>query len=352
MYRKIPFTESEKQVIGHRPSMLGIGNDNPIYNTPVTSRANFDAMFDEKHPYWMPSIRETMSAQLPLYNNTLGRGQREDITDIFGIRWRFVPDAGGSIVEPGAPLLDDVNHWRDVIKLPDIDAWDWESAAKEKPIDTRFPALFSFINGFWFERLISFMDFMPAAMALIDEEQTDAIKDLFGEMTDLGCRIVDKLCEYMPALDLIEIHDDWGAQKAPFFSMDVAYELFVPYMKQITDHIHSKGRRTLLHSCGHNEDRIQCYIDGGFDLWSPQPMNDIEALYDNYGDKIMLCVFQPETDLAERSVQEQREAARRFVDRFCQPGKPSLMSIGSYRSSTPAFLDEVYEYSRKKYLAE
>ena len=352
MYRKIPYTASEKQVVGMLPTRPGAVSDHPIYNTPVTCRANFDAMFDERHPYWMPSIRDALYAQLSLYNNTLGRGAFADITDIFGIRWRFVPDAGGSIVEPGAPLLDDMNRWREVITLPDVDAWDWAEAAKEKPIDTRFPALFSFINGFWFERMISFMDFMPAAMALIDEEQTDAIKDFFGAMTALGCRVIDQLCANMPALDLIEIHDDWGSQKAPFFSMDVAYELFVPFMKQITDHIHAKGRRALLHSCGHNADRIQCFIDGGFDLWQPQPMNDLEYLYDNFGDKILLCVTQPETDLAERSEADQRAAARAFVDRFCQPGKPSLMSMDSYRRSTPAFLDEVYEYSREKYLAE
>ena len=139
MYRIIPYTDCEKQVVGTRPSMLGVGNDNPIYNTPVTCRANFDAMFDERHPYWMPSIRETTSAQLSLYNNTLGRGSRADVTDIFGIRWRFVPDAGGSIVEPGAPIMQDVNEWRDIINIPDIDSWDWENAVKEKPIDTRFP---------------------------------------------------------------------------------------------------------------------------------------------------------------------------------------------------------------------
>ena len=352
MYRKIPYTDCEKQIVGTRPSMLGHGNDNPIYNTPVTCRANFDAMFDERHPYCMPSIRETLSAQLSLYNNTLGRGSRADVTDIFGIKWRFVPEAGGSIVEPGAPLMQDVNDWRKLIKIPDIDSWDWAEAVKEKPIDTRFPATFSFINGFWFERLISFMDFMPAAMALIDDEQTDAIKDLFAEMTDLGCRVIDKLCEYMPALDLIEVHDDWGAQKAPFFSMDVAYELFVPFMKQITDHIHSKGRRTLLHSCGHNADRIQCYIDGGFDLWQPQAMNDIGYLYDTYGDKIILAVFPEETDIPERSEDEQRALARAFVDRFCQPGKPSITGMVAFRRTTPAFNDEVYEYSRKKYLAE
>ena len=352
MYRKIPYTDAERQIVGTRPSMMGVGNENPIYNTPVTCRANFDAMFDERHPYWMPSIRETASAQLSLYNNTLGRGSRADITDIFGIRWRFVPAAGGSIVEPGAPLMANVNDWRKLIQLPDVDSWDWAEAVKEKPIDTRFPAQFTFINGFWFERLISFMDFMPAAMALIDEEQTDAIKELFAAMTDLGCRCIDKLCENMPALDLIEIHDDWGAQKAPFFSMEVAYELFVPFMKQITDRIHAWGRRALLHSCGHTEERIQCYIDGGFDLWAPQVMNDIEKLYDNYGDKIFLCVYPEETDLAERSEEEQRAAARRFVDRFCQPGKPSLMGMGAFLRATPAFIDEVYIASRKKYLEE
>jgi hypothetical protein len=49
---------------------------------------------------------------------------------------------------------------------------------------------------------------------------------------------------------------------------------------------------------------------------------------------------------------EQRAAARAFVDRFCQPGKPSVTGMVSFRRTTPAFNDEVYEYSRKKYLAE
>ena len=352
MYRKIPYTEIEKQVVGTRPNMMGLGNDTPVYNTPVTARANFDAMFDERHPYWMPSIRETVSAQLPLYNNTLGRGMRADITDIFGIKWRFVPDAGGSIVEPGAPLMEDMNDWRKIVKIPDVDSWDWAGAAKEKAIDTRFSAQFTLINGFGFERMISFMDFMPAAMALIDDEQADAIKDFLAAMSELGCRVIDKVCQYMPGMDLIEIHDDWGAQKAPFFSMDVAYEFFVPFMKQMTDRIHANGRRALLHSCGHNADRIQCYIDGGFDLWQPQAMNDIGYLYDNYGDKIILAVFPEETDIPERSEDEQRALARAFVDRFCQPGKPSVTGMVSFRRTTEAFNDEVYEYSRKKYLAE
>ena len=351
MYRKIPYVAAERQIVGERPSYPG-RPPIPIYNTPVTPRANFDALFDEKHPYWMPEIRDNIVLLPPIYANNFGRGLRDDIVDIFGIKWVYEATSGGSISVSGNPLLDDVNNWKQVIQIPDVDALDWEAAAKASNINALYPCHITMLNGFWFERLISFMDFMPAAMALIDEEQTDAVKELFEAMTELGCRIVDKICEYWPQINFIEVHDDWGAQKAPFFSTDVAYELFVPYMKKFTDHIHAKGRHTMLHSCGHSEERIQCFIDAGFDFWAPQTMNDIGALYDKYGDQIVLAVWPEDTNLAELSEDEQRAAARKFVDRFCQPGKPSIMALETSLRGTPAFMEEVYIYSRAKYLAE
>ena len=65
------------------------------------------------------------------------------------------------------------------------------------------------------------------------------------------------------------------------------------------------------------------------------------------GDKILLGVFPPEKDLAERSEKEQRAAARRMVDRFMKPGKPAMLSSSAARRATPAFDDEVYRYSRQ-----
>ena len=347
MFRRIPFVEAERWELGERPG--NFGRTVMTYNTPVTPRENYHALFEDKHPYWMPSVYEFGGKTTALYDNSLGRGRRQDITDTFGIKWHFEPVAGGSIVVPGNPLLDSIDEWYDKVKLPDIDSWDWEGATKEFQIDTRYPHEFTFVNGFWFERLTSFMDFMNAAMTLIDEDYVDDVKSLFAALTDLGCRLVDKFFTYWPELDYIEVHDDWGSQKAPFFSQQVAQELFVPYMRQLTDRIHGWGRNVLLHSCGHNEDRVQCYIDAGFDYWGPQDMNDIEALYDQYGDKIILGVFPKETDLAQRSEEEQREAARRMVDRFSQPGKPVILSTVYSRRTTPAFDDEVYRYSRKVY---
>ena len=351
MYRRIPYDASEREVIGEHPGFLGMGTI-PTYNTPVTPRENYTALFDDRHPYWMPDVRDNVVIQPPIYNMTLGRGMHQDLVDVFGVKWKFEPTSGGSITVAGNPLLDDVNHWKEKIVIPDVDSWDWAAAAKANPVDPAFSANISLVNGFWFERLISFMDFMPAAMALIDDEQTDALKELFAATTELACRVVDNICKAWPELDFIEVHDDWGAQKAPFFSEDVAYELFVPFMKKFTDRVHGHGLHTLLHSCGHTEDRIECYIDAGFDFWSPQSMNDIGKLYDDYGDRIIFAVWPEEKDLAQRTEEEQRAAARRFVDRFCQPGKPSVMAFQAIRSGTPAFMDEVYIYSRAKFLAE
>lgn len=351
MYQKLPYSEAERQIVGQHAGFLP-DSTLPTYNTPVTARENYEALFRDRRPYWMPDFRDNIALHPKLYNNTLGRGNREDITDVFGVHWIYEPTSGGSISAAGHPLLEDVNDWRSAIKLPDVSKWDWAAAARENTIDPDFACFISLINGFWFERLISFMDFMPAAMALIDEDQTDAIKALFGATTQLACQVVDQICAHWPDLDFIEVHDDWGSQQSPFFSEQVAYELFVPFMKQFTDRVHAHGKFALLHSCGHTEERVQCYIDAGFDFWSPQTMNDIESLYDHYGDKIILGVWPKEENLAQLPETEQRAAARRFVDRFCQPGKPSILSIAAIRRSTPAFLDEVYVYSRKKYLAE
>ncbi len=348
MFRKIPFVEAEREVIGTKPGRLGRVHN--IYNTPVTPRENLHALFEDKHPYWMPVITDVIDQTPDVYSYNLGRARRADNIDVFGIKWTYVEQVGGSIEEPGQHFLESVDEWKDKIKLPDIEQWDWLSEAKKIVADPRFSLEFTFVNGFWFERLISFMDFMDAAVALIDEDYQEDIKELFGAMTDMGCKLVDKFCTLWPMLDFIETHDDWGAQKAPFFSQDVADELFVPYMKQLNDKIHSWGRHSLLHSCGHNEDRIQAYIDGGFDYWGPQEMNDIGALYDKYGDKIVIGVFPEETNLVQLSEEEQRAAARRFADRYCQPDKPVIMGVNATKRTTPIFMDEIYRYTRQLYL--
>ncbi len=348
MFRKIPYVPSELRVVDELPGMFG-RPPTPLLNYPVTFRENAAAMYFEKKPFWMPTSSQSRGMGSAVYNDNLGRGIGHDNTDAFGIEWEWIPSAGGSIVRPGEPLMSDVNEWKDKIHFPDLDSYDWEAEAKKVKMDGRFPYQITLLNGFWFERLISFMDFAPAAMALIDEEQQDAVLELFQATTDFGCKVVDKLCELYPMLDGINVHDDWGAQKAPFFSDEIAHTFFVPFMRQFTDHIHSKGRYATLHSCGHIEDRVNCFIDAGFDQWDPQTMNNIHDLYERWGDKIVLGVWPDPFDVEHRTEEQQREEARKFVAQFTQEGKPAIFGHYGAWAATPAFLEELYVCSRKRY---
>jgi hypothetical protein len=307
------------------------------------------ALFYDKHPYWTPTTSDFALHIPPLYNNLLGRGGPEGTTDAFGIQWEWVESAGGSIVRPGAPFLSDANEWYDKIKIPDVDKWDWVSETKTLKLDARLSNQITLVNGFWFERLVSFMDFAPAAVALIDDDQTDAVRDLFEALTELAIRVVDKICDAWPAIDGFNVHDDWAAQKAPFFSNDVARDMFTPYMRALTDHIHGKGRFATLHSCGRGEDRVNCFIDGGFDGWDPQVINNTQRLYDEVGDKIVISVVPEPFDPASTPDSEQRARARAYFDNFCKPGKPSMISFYGQPALTPIFAEELYSYSRKRY---
>ena len=200
MFRKIPFVESELEIIGEIPGIFGRPGT-PIRNTPVSPRENMAALYYDKKPYWLPVSLESRMFSSQLYSTRLSRGSGKDQTDVFGIEWEYVPAVGGSIVRPGSPFLEDVNEWKEKVIIPDVESWPWKEEAKEVKLDPRFSHEMSFVNGFWFERLISFMDFMPAAMALIDEDQTDAIKELFQATTDMACKLVDIFCENYPFLD-------------------------------------------------------------------------------------------------------------------------------------------------------
>lgn len=272
---------------------------------------------------------------------------------MFGVEWVYIDVAGGSMVKPGKPLLEHASEWREKVVFPDIDSWDWEGSARMNKdyLSNGRANVITLLNGCWFERLISFFDFEGAAIALIDDEQVEDIQELVHKLTDLYIRLVDKCVQYYD-LDGIEIHDDWGSQKSPFFSDEAAREIFLPEMKRFVDHVHDLGKFCNLHSCGHIEDRCDVIAEAGFDGWLPMPMNDTVQLYEKYGDRVAIGAVDPEPiDPATASEEEQRAAARRFVERFTKEGKVSVFSA-FYNTPgllTPAFREELYKASRIRY---
>ena len=193
------------------------------------------------------------------------------------------------------------------------------------------------------------MDFEGAVVAMIDEDQKDAVKALFDKLSDLYIKIFDKYLTYFPKIDGFNIHDDWGSQKETFFSPATAAEMIVPAMKKVTDYIHSKGKFCELHSCGQLLKQVPNMIAAGWDSWGGQAMNDTHQIYELYGDKIIIGVIPDLFDPETTSEDNQRAAARKFAEKFCSASKPSQFNFYGASVLTDAYREELYKQSRINY---
>ena len=348
------FSEKEMKVVDKKKTMFG---EVDIYDFPCSVREASESLYKKHEPVWQFTGNEYKTFAPRINPDNIARGMVFDCKpfdpdtegggkDMFGVEWEYIKQVRGSMVRPGKPMLEDMNDWEKVLVWPDIDAWDWKNSSEyNKPFfDDGVPVKAWLQNGF-FERIISLMEFEGAIMALIDEDQQDAVHAFLTKLSDMYVDIFDHYCYYYPQVDIFYIHDDWGAQKDTVFSPDVVREMIEPYMRKVTDFIHSKGKIADFHSCGKIEKQVPNMIAAGWDSWAGQPMNDTAKLYDMYGDKIIIGVY-PDYDVDNSTPEQQREEARKYASRFCRKDKPCLVPGMAFKMLTPAFCEELYRQSR------
>ena len=351
--QKVPFSEKEFEVKGmFLNTTRSFGVPREIWNFPITVAENLKAAIAGQDYMYMPTVGDIVNIESRVNLDHIARAEVMDLgpeqtleekggPDLFGVEWVFVPQVGGSMENPDIPhLLNDANEWYDKVKFPDIDALDWDSVGElNGPFrkETRIVGC-CFQNGL-FERLISFMGFEGAALAMIDEEQQDALKELYDKLADMYINMIQHYIDQLGVQECL-FHDDWGSQRSPFFSLDTCREMLVPALRKIADFCHSKGMIFQQHSCGKNELLVPAMIDAHVDLWCGQPMNDKYMLVQKYGDKIMLGVETP-TLAPDASESEIDEAAHAFVEKYS--GKRIM---ASNRMASDAFNKAMYKYSR------
>lgn len=351
--KKYPFSKDELTIIDRYYVAGRTDGGKAKFKTPVSSLENMRAFLNNETPCWMPN-GDLITITPEIIPDNVARAfvqeanptDRKGGPDMFGVQWVYEASAGGSMVIPGNPILEDVNDWKEVIHFPDVDSWDWEgSAQRNKDYLAGDDPIWTVQFSGMFERLISFMDFENAAVALIDEDQMDAVKELFSALTDLYIKILDKSIQYFHISGYL-FHDDWGSQRSPFFSKQTWLEMIAPYVKRLVDHCHENGVIFELHSCGRTDSMIDVISSIGIDMWRPQPMNDVAMMYREYGDKIKLGVrapaFPPDTP-----DEVQIQAAKDLVAQYNIPGK---YVFTSNFAESDVFRAALYEASRKAYL--
>lgn len=354
---RIPFdSNKELQVIGEYKALSPRVPGLTKLNTPITPKENYKLLYEGKRPLWMPSGYDVLTLIPRIIPDNIARGFVYDVDpidikdaggkDFFGVEWVYVEKAGGSMVTPGNPKVPDITRWEDYIEFPDLDELDWEGSANKhnEYLSSERMTLLWVMNGL-FERLISFMDFENAALAIVDEDEKEGVHRLFNALCDFYDKLFDKFKTYYNA-DIISFHDDWGSQRAPFFSLSTAREMLVPYLSRVVESCHKRGMYLEFHSCGKNEILVPAMIEAGVDLWTPQEMNDRHMIIQKYGDKLNVGVHLRIP--FEATEDEAIELVESFVEEYGGYTNvvASALAMGGKQN---AVRDKLYALTRVKY---
>ena len=334
------FSMDELQVAKRVPGPRG--SSVPVFSAPISSKENIRRMLEGKTPLWLPSAGEINNLRFMCDPENVARSPKEGI-DGFGVPWVWVEQVGGPMVKPGAPICPDINEWEKYVTIPDPATWDWAACRKE--IEPKLdPDLFTeaTFGSCLFERLIAILDAAEALLALVDEDQQEAVHRFFRAITDYRLKYYEIAMKWFPELDCFNYNDDWGTQRAPFFSYNTCEEMLHPYVKEVGDLVHKMGCYFDRHCCGVVEPLVPLLIDEGFDIWGGQPINDKCKLKKMYADKPM--VYTHELTLPKDcSADDAKAAAKKFMDEFGYDNR------GFNRTRNDDFITELYILSRKNF---
>lgn len=322
------------------------GNIIESFSTPITPKENYLRLYQGKTPMWIPFNGDGHALiRIDCDPESQARSRSGGI-DGYGVEWVWVEVAGGAMVKPGAPKVTDINEWEKYITIPDPDSWDWEGCY-ERNKDKLSPDKLTFIgtSSCLFERLIAVMDFGEAAVALIDEEQKEGVHRFFRAVTESRKRFY-YLCKKWFDADIVNFNDDWGSQRAEFFSYETAREMLFPYVKELGDYVHSLGMYFDLHCCGFVESFVPLFIEEGFNSWGGQPMNDKAALKAKYGDQMIFTHCIEPADLPANYTHEDIDVA---VEKFMAGIGADNRLLFSTHITDPYLRRKLYEASRKNY---
>ena len=324
-----PYDPKELIPIEVDPPLMPGFPEKPVYDSPVSVKENFFMSLRHEKPLWMPNAFYDTSMICPAVPDNIARAfVYEELKipmdtahvggkDMFGVDWEYVPSVGGSMVRGGNPKVPDITEWEKYVTFPDLDEIiDWKAIAERNKDYSNPRKVYSatILNGL-FERLISFMDMEGAMIALVDEEQQEGVHRLFDRLCDFYDDYIRHYREYL-GVEMVAFHDDWGSQRAPFFSLSVLREMVGPYLKRVVDSAHKYGCFFEMHSCGKNEALVPVMLEAGVDTWQPQFMNDFDRLYKDTAGQLAVVIPLMSHVNRDMSENEMYDAVAAFVDKY------------------------------------
>lgn len=315
---------------------------------PVTARENYLLNLKGELPWWIPIW--TVDNQYCWPDVVWEHAAYEyDGLDWWGQEWVFVPEANGQVTKPGCHILKDVTRWKTDVRFPDLDkvAFEEDGRLQTARYDPDRPHVFQCAAGMW-ERLHELMGFDEALVSLCMEP--DSVKEFFTALIDYKKDLLGRMFKFYDPLDYIIYGDDWGTQRAGFFSNAMYRDLIMPGAKAVWEYVHSRGKYVELHSCGLTQQYIEEFIEMGLDAWTPQAINDLDMLTEKYGRYLTLTMGIPNINKAQTERQV-RDTVRAFVEKYAPRGHRIValpFRLPEEKLQRTA-LEALYEYSSEYY---
>lgn len=359
------FDAKELEILGHYEFIRPVRDGVPKLASPITTKENTMLALSGKRPLWYPMVgmaggdykpfRPRMFPDLFVAHDCMDGEAPFDFTTVpsilegwFDTKWRYVDMVGGAMIEPGTQKIHSIQDWEQ-LTWPDLDALDWEGCAKANAdyLNSELPIEFCMPTTYW-ERAMSLLEVADAAVMMIDEDDAEACNAFFTKLTDLYVDMMHRVKKYFHP-DIILMHDDWGHQNGPFFSVETFGERLLPHFKRIVKTIHDLGMRFELHCCGKSESFVPQMIEIGIDLWIPQSMNNIPELARKYRDKgltfgVILPVVAP-------GMPDEEETAKKIAKEFYETYGDCPVAYVNYGYSDILY-KYMYEYGRRAYASE
>ena len=322
---------------------------------PITPRENLMLAMNHKKPLWMPNLG--VSAQLfgsKIANDSPPAHMRMvDTTDWFGVNYKYSKEYGSNT--PQGNVMDCVTEWKEKVIWPDLDQFDWETEAKEflKDRDESLALYMRMSNGL-FERLHMIEGFDSALTDILLEPET--VQEYLFAVADFKIDLFNHMRDHLE-LDYIVCADDWGTMRAPFFSTDTFEKTILEPTKRFVSGVHARGTKFVAHCCGVIEPFVPYMVEEiGFDVLEIQTnLNDIDAIFAKYGDRVTIECAPSRTMLQNQSIttDEARAAVREMVDAYGAHNVPGPGALAMIFNPTEeiyyALEEEIYEYSKKCY---
>lgn len=274
----------------------------------------------------------------PGERNVGGEKQPDGTTigfDWFGCSWTEAADGGplgGQTITPGTRRLEDLADYKEAIPTAEqVRAYDWEGLAARvlRNVDReRQVVQFRSLTG-PFERMHCLIGFEDALCAFYDDPEL--VEEFFAAVLEYKKVVVDCVAEYIKP-DIMIFDDDYGTARSTFISPDMWREFFPQYWKPLVDYVHSKGMKFELHSCGYVTPLVGDFVELGMDILQPiQTNNDLRAIKEQYGDKIVLrlAIFDKQFDRLGQTEDEVRADIRSYYEILAPGGNfiPDLVPI-------------------------